>query len=152
MATGNFPNSLPFRLYCQKILPAVYDDSLSYYEAICKMADVVKRIIDEIDTDDTTLDDLVVEYKKIKEQLEQMDKLLEEIKNGDYVDLYLDSIIKYIDDNLQCLVARIVKFVCFGLNDDGYFVAYIPKTWEFLEFDTGMVFGEPNYGYLILKW
>lgn len=31
----------PFRFWCQKVLPLVYDDSLSYYELLCK---VVKRL------------------------------------------------------------------------------------------------------------
>lgn len=26
----------PMVAYCQKILPLVYDDSLSYYESVCK--------------------------------------------------------------------------------------------------------------------
>ena len=75
------------------------------------------------------------------------------IKNGEYVHLYLDSIINWIDANLQCLVARIVKFVCFGLGDDGHFKAYIPATWQFLQFDTGMNPDDSEtYGHLIIKW
>ena len=31
--------------YCQKVLPLTYDDSLSYYEAICKMVDKVNELI-----------------------------------------------------------------------------------------------------------
>ena len=31
--------------YCQKILPLVYDDSLSYYEAICKFQSKLNEII-----------------------------------------------------------------------------------------------------------
>ena len=26
-----------FRFWCQKVLPLVYDDSLSYYEVLCKI-------------------------------------------------------------------------------------------------------------------
>ena len=29
-------NLSPFRLWCQKVLPLVYDDSLSYYELLFK--------------------------------------------------------------------------------------------------------------------
>ena len=31
--------------YCQKILPLVYDESLSYYEAICKFQSKLNEII-----------------------------------------------------------------------------------------------------------
>lgn len=36
---------LNFRYYCQKVLPAVYDDSLSYYELLCKIVAKVNEII-----------------------------------------------------------------------------------------------------------
>ena len=47
----------------------------------------------------------------------------------------------------------IVKFVCFGLGDDGHFKAYIPATWQFLQFDTGLNPDDSEtYGHLIIKW
>lgn len=33
---------------CQKILPLAYDDSLSYYENICKLSSKMNEIIDDI--------------------------------------------------------------------------------------------------------
>lgn len=37
---GNFP----FKFWCHKVLPLVYDDSLSYYEFLCKIAKLVNDI------------------------------------------------------------------------------------------------------------
>ena len=34
-------------VYCQKVLPAVYDDSLSYYEVICKLQSKLNELIEE---------------------------------------------------------------------------------------------------------
>lgn len=34
--------------YCQKILPLTYDDSLSYYEAVCKLTSKMNEIIANI--------------------------------------------------------------------------------------------------------
>src|SRR5574344_339334 len=34
---GDFIKNRPFRFWCQKVLPLVYDDSLSYYELLCKV-------------------------------------------------------------------------------------------------------------------
>lgn len=31
---------------CQNVLPLVYDNSLSYYEAICKLTDKVNELVD----------------------------------------------------------------------------------------------------------
>ena len=36
---------LNFRYYCQKVLPAVYDESLSYYELLCKLVAKINQII-----------------------------------------------------------------------------------------------------------
>lgn len=35
-----------FRFWCQKVLPAVYDDSLSYYELLCKVVDYLNQVIE----------------------------------------------------------------------------------------------------------
>ena len=37
---GNFP----FKFWCHKVLPLVYDDSISYYEFLCKIAKLVNDI------------------------------------------------------------------------------------------------------------
>lgn len=34
-----------FRFWCQKVLPQVYDDSLSYYELLCKVVDALNNVI-----------------------------------------------------------------------------------------------------------
>ena len=33
---------------CTKVLPTVFDDSLSYYEAICKLSEAIKEVQDVI--------------------------------------------------------------------------------------------------------
>lgn len=34
--------------YCHKILPLVYDNSLSYYENLCKLANILQKTINEL--------------------------------------------------------------------------------------------------------
>lgn len=41
-----------FRFWCQKILPIVYDDSLSYYETLCKLVAKMNEIINAINHND----------------------------------------------------------------------------------------------------
>lgn len=148
--------------FCQRVLPLVFDDALSYYEQLCKL---LYRIInmdislDQLQAQFTALvgrqDSLEQMFNDLRTMvtgdIEEMQALLERIKNGDYVDLYLPSIINYINDNLQQLVASIVNFVSLGLTNDGYFAAYIPDTWDFLTFDT-IPEGEPLAGHLVLTW
>lgn len=37
-----------FKFFCQKILPLVYDDSLSYYEVLCKVSYKLNEVIDQL--------------------------------------------------------------------------------------------------------
>lgn len=179
-----------FNWWCQKVLPLVYDDSLSYYEVLCKLTQIVKELAkDEQNLEDTfnqfksrqdeleqQFQTLVVQWaayknqmdnnfaafqqqyqgdfsefqSEVKAELQQMADILDQIKNGDYVNLYLDSIKNYIDNNLQQLVAGIVSYVSFGLDNTGHFVAYIPETWDFIKFDT--IQEGDLYGHLVLQW
>lgn len=61
---GDFIKNSPFRFWCQKVLPLVYDDSLSYYELLCKvvgklneLAENQNNLSDEIKTVAKDLDD-----------------------------------------------------------------------------------------------
>lgn len=38
----------PLAFKCQKVLPLTFDDSLSYYECLCKMANKLNEVIEEI--------------------------------------------------------------------------------------------------------
>ena len=36
-----------FKFWCYKVLPLVYDDSLSYYEVLCKVVDYINKLIEQ---------------------------------------------------------------------------------------------------------
>lgn len=44
----NFSPLRPFRFWCQKVLPLVYDDSLSYYEVLCKVVDYLNKTREDL--------------------------------------------------------------------------------------------------------
>lgn len=110
-----------------------------------QMAEEWKELIKQVDGNSADIDEL-------QKQVAALEKLLEDIKNGDYVDLYLDALQNWIDRNLQNLVANIVKYIWFGLTDDGRFCAYIPKSWDFITFDTNMNYDSDRYGRLLLYY
>lgn len=47
-----------FRFWCQKVLPLVYDDSLSYYELLCKVVDYLNNTIADVNTLGSDVDNL----------------------------------------------------------------------------------------------
>lgn len=76
----------------------------------------------------------------------------EEFKASGFFDYYAEQIEQWIKDNTALLFTMLAKQVFFGLNDEGYFVAYIPDGWEDITFDTGAVYGRSDYGRLILRF
>ena len=120
-----------FWFWCQKVLPLVYDDSLSYYEVLCK---VVKYINDLIEQDKIFGN----EINALKEDLKTVQKWIDDFDEG-----YIEELVsKYLEEN--------VKTVIFGISSAGYFVAYIPSKWSNLKFDT--IQNGDLYGHLVLKY
>lgn len=141
-----------FRFWCQKILPLVYDDSLSYYEVLCKIVDYINNMIENDKAMCEKLSEHDTSINELKELTTNIKQELDDIKNGKAEGMYINALKNYIDNNLEAIVGRIVKFVNFGLSADGYFTALIPSTWKFIKFDTIVDTDSELYGHLILRW
>lgn len=148
----NVKNMQSFHFWCQKVLPLVYDDSLSYYEVLSKVVDYLNNIIADnkgMAQQITINADNISDLQTLTQQIQQE---LQDILDGKAEGLYLTALKNYIDINLEAIVGRVVKFVSFGLSDDGYFMALIPSTWQFITFDTIMDPNSELYGHLTLTW
>lgn len=55
-----------FHFWCQKVLPLVYDDSLSYYEVLCKVVNYINKLIDEDAEIIENVDALKLEVERIQ--------------------------------------------------------------------------------------
>lgn len=86
-----------------------------------------------------------------KDMIDALYAQFEEFKEHGFDDYYAAQIEQWIADNMTWIIEKSIKMVFFGLTLDGYFVAYIPDSWEDIVFDTGMVYGREDYGRLILK-
>lgn len=151
-STNTFNELSNFKFWCQKVLPLVYDDSISYYEVLCKLVAYLNQIIDNQNADHATLVQQGLDIETLKSEMLIVQQELENFINGDYTNQYIASLANWIDNNIQQLVGRIVKYIFFGLTDDGYFVAYIPQNWNFINFDTIIQPENPLYGHLLLQW
>ena len=126
-----FKNLSHFKMWCQKILPLVYDDSLSYYEVLCK---VVKYINDLIDND-----------KIIYSELEELQNELKVVQ--EWIDNYDTT---FIQDMVEDYISKTIKNVIFGISTEGYFMALIPDNWSEIEFGT--IQDGDLYGHLTLSY
>lgn len=136
-----------FRFWCQKVLPAVYDDSLSYYELLCKCIDYLNNVIDKVNMHSDAI-------LHLQAQLEDLREEFEEFKTAGLEEFYEDLLDKWIHDNMQGIIEQYIRMVFFGLTLDGYFVAYIPnKTgWDDITFDTIANYSSDDYGRLVLRY
>lgn len=64
---GNYTELKPFRYWCQKVLPLVYDDSLSYYELLCKVVDYLNKTMEDVETLHDDVDNLHTAYEQLQE-------------------------------------------------------------------------------------
>lgn len=90
-----------FKFWCQKVLPTIYDDSLSYYEAICKMATYLNATIDQVN-----------EFQKMIDALPETILNSEEFQKmvQDAVDGKIDALYKVVQDALDAFEARQASF------------------------------------------
>lgn len=131
--------------WCQLVLPAVFDDSLSYYELVCKVSDKLNEVIDSNNELAGHVADNAADIKELQE-------LFQKFIDSGFDDYYKTQVNAWIDEHLKWIFATVAKQVYFGLTSDGYFCAYIPDGWQDIVFDTGMVYGRSDYGRLILKF
>lgn len=72
-----------FLFWCQKVLPIAYDDSLSYYEVLCKVVDKLNELINNLNLIPDYIRSLVTDDESLKNILsELLDELREQIASA----------------------------------------------------------------------
>lgn len=82
----------------------------------------------------------------------ELQKLFQQFMESGFDAYYAEQVEKWIDEHLQFIYDHTIKQIYFGLTLDGYFVAYIPESWDDITFDTIMNYADPNYGCLTLSY
>lgn len=71
MEDNNFDKTELFEnCYCQKVLPIVYDNSLSYYEVLCKLTGKINELIDIINETGNTISEETEQRSEADTQLQ----------------------------------------------------------------------------------
>lgn len=100
----------------------------------------------------TTVNAQNSKIEELAKTVVQLQNDIEDLLNGEYIDNYVKALATWIDNNLQQLVAKVVKYVWFEIDESGYFIAYIPDTWDFVDFGTELDPDDEDYGKLVLEW
>ena len=128
----------PIRFVCQPVLPAVFDDSLSYMELLCKVQSKLNEIISKDNSQD----------EKLLELASAINELWEYVQGT----AWEDAICKWVNDNLPCIVAQVCKWFHFGISDNGNVICTIPLTWQDFNISWNMDFDSPDFGRLTIGW
>lgn len=93
--------------------------------------------------------------KNAENAFDELNKLLNDIAEGRFPEEIANAIRQYIVRNYYDMVGDMIKMLWFGLTDSGYFVAYIPDSWDAVQFNTTGYDVEleiaPDYGHLVLS-
>lgn len=103
-----------FKFWCYKVLPLVYDDSLSYYEVLCKVVKYINELIEQDQIFGQELDALRADLNQVQEWINNYDTEFAK---------------KIIEKYLATMI-----FV--EISNAGYFVYYIPESWSEITFNT----------------
>ena len=108
----------------------------------------VKDLFAAVQQIDSWMDQHQAEYEELK-------ALYDQIIAGNFPDSIKQAFANWMNANALDLVGEMVKLVIFNITDDGYFVAYIPESWDDILFGTTgydtMIPGY-DYGHLILSY
>lgn len=126
-----------FKFWCYKVLPLVYDDSLSYYEILCKMVTYINNLIE---TDKLQND----EINKLKQEVQEVQNWI-----NNFDTRFAESII----------ASYLATMIFVTISDEGYIIYTIPSHWENITFNTtgldienNIGVGNYDYGHLVLSY
>ena len=123
-----------FSFWCYKVLPLVYDNSLGYYEILCKVVTYINELIEQDKIFGDELTNLLKELEKVKEWINNFDT-------------------SFIEELIKKYIATMILV---EISDSGYIVYNIPESWKDIVFNTtglDIKLGlQPEYGHLVLSY
>ena len=143
---GNYKDLQPFRFWCQKVLPLVYDDSLSYYELLCKVVDYLNKTMEDVDTLHDDANNLHAAYVELQNYV---NKYFDSLDVQHEIDNKLNEMA--IDGTLSTLIIPYVQIApvfvdsisemsdknkIYVLKSDGH-LYYYATSWK----DSGIAYG-----------
>ena len=140
----NFPIYSGWTQYTP-VIPKLYWDVYSAEQRmkqLCMSFDKVEHYLDYIAN---MMNEWNIEFTD--ELNTELAKMWKEVHDG-----YKDALDEWIEHDLPNVIDDAIHMVYFGLTTDGYFVAYIPDSWDDIQFDTIMNIDDENYGRLVLSY
>lgn len=116
-------------------LPSVYDDSLSFYEAVCSMLSELRELSKDFDAN-----------------LGAISAKLDELYNFVHETAWEDAVCSWVNQNLPCIISSVCRFFVFSISDNGNIVVSVPTSWEWLRIGWDTTFGSDTFGHIKIGW
>ena len=90
-----------------------------------------------------------------EKEYEELKALYDGLVAGEFPAGMEQALKQWVIDNSVSIIGELIKHVFFNLNDEGYFVAYIPDSWSDIIFGTTGLDTFPagvDYGHLTLNY
>lgn len=101
------------------------------------------------------IQEILDESSKFWDAYKQFEQLIADIESGNFPPSIREAFAKWMRANAIDLVGELVKLVFFGINDEGYWVAYIPESWDEIIFNTtglDITIQDVEDGHLVLSF
>lgn len=136
----------PFKFWCQHVLPLIYDDSLSYYELLCKVVNYINQLLGDVSTLSAAFTQLKAYvdnyFSSVDFQTMANEKLDEMAENGELQNiigkflpvLYVETVadistletIDFLSNNANVKIIKTKGY--YSVNDGGATTFYIGET------------------------
>ena len=121
------------------------------------------------DAHELNLDWIIAQFKKYEDELDNLEEwkttheaeyaqlkaLYDAVMSGNFPPSIKQAFYDWMRLNAIDLLGDLVSLVIFNITDDGYFVAYIPESWDDIQFGTtGLddIIPGYDYGHLTLSY
>ena len=136
------------------------------YSGWTQYTPVIPKLYWDVYSAEQRMKQLCMNFDKVEHYLDYMASVFNEwnIEFTDKLESELDAMWKAVHEgydtaisewfinSLPDIIDKAIHMVFFGLTEDGYFIAYIPDSWDEIIFDTIMDINSDNYGRLTLSF
>lgn len=153
----NVQNVERFKFIAHKIIPLVYDDSLSYYEFLCKVMQKLNEVISSLDNQNEILkafDEEILDWEtstdnKYNQFVNNIDALFEAFKQGEVAarTAFMDALVGSYNESTHYAIGQYVRY---GNNVYKCTTATSGEAWNPAHW-TQVVYADDLYNQLISK-
>lgn len=112
-------------------------------------------ILKQVKANKISIEECLKLIEKWSDKADKIIELYQAIITGDFPPEFENAIVSWLQENAVDIVGDLVHMVFFGLTLDGYFVAYVPESWDDITFNTSnydITIPDTDFGRLVLSY